>query len=144
MWQCIAALRESHREGASRTASPLHRRFGQRDGVGTDGRLLNVRCSAKTLSYLYAFDAYASALEPAQRDYVDPLTGLSAQPFIDLSRMIRHACEDPHLGSSLRETLDIEALRRCHQEALAQQSVLGARFARFAFSRTWELTACAA
>ena len=142
--QFIAQLLEEHRDGTSPIASQLHGRFGQRSGASPHGRLLNVRCSAKSLAYLYAFDAYATALEPAQREYVDPLTGMSAQPLIDLSRMIRHACEDRQLGNSLHEILDIEALRRCHHEALAQQADLRARFARLTFNRALEQSACAA
>jgi hypothetical protein len=140
----IAQLLQEHRDGTSPIASQLHTRFGQRDCAGADGRLLNVRCSAKALAYLYAFDAYATRLEPQQLEYVDPLTGLTAQPFIDLSRMIRHACENAQVGASLREVLDIEALRRCHREALAQESVLASKFARFNFNTTWGQTACAA
>jgi hypothetical protein len=140
----IAQLLEEHPDRTSPIASQLHIRLGQRDGAGTDGRLLNVRCSPKALAYLYAFDAYAARLEESQREYVDPLTGLSARHLIDLSRMIRHACENPHVEISLREVLDLEALRRCHREALALESPLRTRFERFAFNNAWVLTACAA
>jgi hypothetical protein len=75
--------------------------------------------------------------------HVDPLTGLSAQPFMDLSRMIQHACENPDVGTSLREVLDVDALRRCHAAALAQQTDLRARFARLTLRTDWE-PACAA
>ena len=143
--QFIAQLLEEHRDGTSPIASELHSRFGeQRNGEGPAGRLLNIRCSAQTLAYLYAFDAYATNLEPAQREHVDSLTGLSAQLFIDLSRMIRHACENPEVENSLREVLDIEALRHCHREALAQEPAMRLTFARFAFNNTWGPTACAA
>ena len=140
----MAQLLEQHQDRTSPIASQLHARLGRRSSACGDGRLLNVRCSVQSLAYLYAFDAYAAGLQESQRKQRDAVTGLSVQSFMDLSRMIRHACENPQLSGSLREILDIETLQRCHHEALAKQSDLRARFARFAFNSTWEPAACAA
>jgi hypothetical protein len=142
--QFITQLLEEHRDGTSPIASQLHSRFRKRDGDRADGRLLNVRCSARALACLYAFDAYATNLKESERTHVEPCCGLSAQHMIDLSRMIRHACENTQIGSSLHEVLDVEALRRCHREAVALEPALRSRFERFAFNNTWVPTACAA
>jgi hypothetical protein len=144
----MAQLVSDHPDGTSPIANQIHIRFGPRIRdprtsaaelpERSSARLLNVRCSAKTLGYLYAFDEYTTGLDARLRERVDPVSGLCAQQFIDLSRMLRHACENPQVNASLGEQLDIGALHRCHHAALAQQAELRAQFSRFSLNKSWE------
>jgi hypothetical protein len=143
----MAQLIHDHRDGDSPIATEIHTRLGARSRQEahapatcrdpSDERLLNLRCSSKALAYLYAFAEYAAQLGAGRREQVDPSSGLCAQSFIELARMIRHACEDPHVSASMRELLDIEQLRCFHQAALAQQADLRVQFSRFSLSNAW-------
>jgi hypothetical protein len=140
-------LVSDHPGGSSPIANAIHTRLGARVPTGQSempivddgrGRLLNIRCSVRSLAYLYAFDDYVTHLPASKREEVDPSTGLSAQAFIDVSRMIRHACEAPEVSAALHDQLDVEALRRIHRGALGQQEAMRAQFARFTLRREWE------
>lgn len=141
----MAQLIHDHRDGTSPIATELHARFGTRAQQTmhtpprdqSDEQLLNIRCSARTFAYLYAFEEYSMRLDCWRREQVEPSSGLCAQSFIELARMIRHACEDPEISATMRELLDVEQLRDFHRAALAQQADLRNQFSRFSLNAAW-------
>jgi hypothetical protein len=132
------------------TSSPLAKEVQKRLGsVIFEGRnggdmvvpegLLNIRLSPTSLSYLYAFSDFAvNALTDEALTRVDPQSNLAPAQFVDLARLIRHACENELVASDLSELLDLSRLRKLHKDALVRQAALSGRFAKLSVVKQWE------
>lgn len=132
----------------SRNSSPLslevHKRLNKReftipqqDGTEPLG-LLNIRLSASSLSYLYAFSELAlGTLTQEELHRVDILSRLAPIQFIELTRLIRHACENEGTRAELSELLDLPRLRRVHELAVANQPVISTRLFEMAVRNHW-------
>lgn len=131
-------------------SSPLAKAVQKRLGSaifesGIDGDLvvpeglLNIRLSPSSLSYLYAFSDFAvNALTEEALIRVDPQSNLAPSQFVDLARLIRHACESESVASDLSELLDLPRLRKLHNEALVRQAALSGRFEKLSVVKQWE------
>ncbi|WP_156116541.1 hypothetical protein [Massilia sp. 9096] len=101
--------------------------------------VLNIKLSSKGLSYLYAFsDFVVKNLTPAELVVVDSQTKLAPVQFVDLARLIRHACENDDIAASMRELLDLGRLRLMHERATTEQITLATKFSRFTLSKKWQ------
>jgi hypothetical protein len=108
------------------------------DAIG-DG-ILNIRLSAVSLGYLYAFSDFAtSTLSQCELNRVDTLTKLAPVQFVDLARLIRHACENEKTTADLRELLDLPRLRDMHTRAKVQQVSIGAHLTKLSVDKQWGL-----
>lgn len=104
----------------------------------SDG-VLNIQLSPKSLSYLYAFsDFVVKALTPTELVQVDARTKFAPSQFVDLARLIRHACENDVTAPDMRELLDLPRLRSMHERATAQQGPLATKFSRFSLRKNWQ------
>jgi hypothetical protein len=102
---------------------------------------LNVRLSAKSLAYLYAFrDLAVKTLSTEQQHKVDAVSGLSPSQFIDLARLLTHAAENTELHPALRDSLNVTQLIDTHGRALALQGEIDMQFSKLALKREWETT----
>lgn len=124
-------------------ADEVQRRLGsvsQTESVATASTpgFLNIRLSAKTLAYLYAYDDLArKTLSNEQMDKVDMLSGLAPRQFVDMATLVKHAAESKSIHPALRDRLDVARLVDCHGKALALQADLDIRFAKWAVEREW-------
>lgn len=101
--------------------------------------VLNIRLSSKSLSYLYAFSDYAVAnLSEEKLGHTDAQTRLAPIQFIDLARMIRHACEINEIAAEMSEILDLPHLRRVHHEATVLQKDINTRLESISLQPEWE------
>ncbi len=100
--------------------------------------VLNIRLSASSLSYLYAFsDLVKRTLTQEQLYRVDSQSRLAPIQFVDLARLMRHACESEDARADLSELLDLPRLRSIHGQAVAQQSSIDAHLSNLAISHHW-------
>lgn len=100
--------------------------------------LLNIRLSANSLSYLYAFSDLAQrALTEEEIHRVDAQTQLAPIQFIELARLLRHACDDSSIRADLRDLLDLSALKTIHAQAVARQSKLDAQLSSLDVRSRW-------
>lgn len=143
----IAQLILDYPAKTSPLADEVQRRLGsasQTESVmatSTPG-FLNIRLSAMTLAYLYAYDDLArKTLSDEQMDKVDTLSGLAPRQFVDMATLVKHAAESKSIHPALRDHLDVTRLVDCHWKALALQVGLDARFAKWAVEREWEKAA---
>jgi hypothetical protein len=132
------------------TSSPLAKEVQERlgsvifegrngDDMGVPDGLLNIRLSPTSLSYLYAFSDFAmNELTEEALTQVDPQSNLAPAQFVDLARLIRHACENELVASDLSEILDLSRLRKVHKDALVRQAALSDRFGKLSIVKQWE------
>lgn len=100
--------------------------------------LLNIRLSANSLSYLYAFsELVLGKLTQEELHRVDTLSRLAPIQFVDLTRLIRHACENEETRAELSELLDLPRLRRVHELAVANQPTIRNRIFELAVRHHW-------
>jgi hypothetical protein len=100
--------------------------------------LLNVKLSPTSLTYLYAFSDFAiDTLTFDELRKVDNHTKLSPSKFVDLARLIRHACENETITLPLSELLDLPRLRLMHQRACVELPQLRKQFEKFSFANKW-------
>lgn len=100
--------------------------------------ILNIKLSAKSLSYLYAYsDFVEKTLAPSALIVADAETGLSPAQFVDLARLIRHACENDSVAADMRELLELPRLRLMHERATSQQATLAAQFSQLSVNKQW-------
>lgn len=141
----VAQLILDYPADSSPVADELHARFAHplsRAGVPspkiTSRDILNVRLSATSLAYLYAFSDFAiNHLSDEDLCRVDLQSRLAPQQFVDLARLIRHACESEEIENNLRELLDVPSLRAAHIRAIAQQDNIGKKLSNLAISSHW-------
>jgi len=125
------------KEVQSRLLSAASRDASVECGVPGDG-VLNVRLSAMSLSYLYAFSDFATkTLSQLELNRTDTLTKLAPVQFVDLARLIRHACENEKTTADLRELLDMPRLRVMHECAMAHQASIGTHLAKLSVNNQW-------
>lgn len=105
--------------------------------AGRGSGVLHLRLRPSSLGLLYVFSDWAARLPEPARAQQDSSTGYSAQQFIDLARMLRHACENEQVSSGLGETLDIASLRRCHDATVAARETYKAQFEKFTVIKSW-------
>lgn len=142
----LAQLILEYPNNSSPLANELHSRFNQLTPCLSSERslshgegLLNVRLSAPSLAYLYAFSDYAvNTLTLAELESVDLQTNLNPSQFVDLARLIQHACESEQLTASLREILDVPRLREVHLQAKVQQIAIREKLSKLSIKRQWE------
>lgn len=100
--------------------------------------LLNIRLSSESLGCLYAFSEYAASnLNEEELNKIDPISKLNPKQFVDLARLIRHACEEEEISPGLGEIIDVKKLRELHSKAVAQQLVVEKQNGRMLISGTW-------
>jgi hypothetical protein len=142
----LAQLLLEYPNRSSPLANELHSRFGQvtPSASGTHlhscgEALLNVRLSAQSLGYLYAFSDFAvSLLSATELTQVDLQTNLQPQQFVDLARLIHHACESEEIAASLREILDVTRLREVHSQAKEKQVEIQNKLKTLSIKNQWE------
>lgn len=105
--------------------------------AGRGSGVLHLRLRPSSLGLLYVFSDWAARLPEPARTRQDGSSGYSAQQFIDLARMLRHACENEHVSGGLDVTLDIPSLRRCHDAAVAARETYKAQFENFTVTKSW-------
>lgn len=132
------------------TSSPLAKEVRERLGqtffadnsnsnFAVEEGLLNIRLSATSLTYLYAFSDFAvRTLSADDLVQVDSHSNLAPIQFIDLTRLIRHACESELVAADLSELLDLPRLRRMHEQAKIKQTALAGQFSKMSIAKKWE------
>lgn len=129
------------------TTSPLAKELHRRMGQGFDSHklkvdfdaILNIRLSEVSLGYLYAFSDFATNnLTFEELGHVDLRSNLSPIQFVDLARLIQHACENESVAFQLRELLDLPKLKIIHGYALAKKAEIEARLTNLSIARRWE------
>ncbi len=107
------------------------------NAILSDG-ILNIQLSTTSLAYLYAFSDFAVekfSLDELSR--VDAQTSLSAAQFVDLTYLIRHACENESTASDLSELLDLPRLRLLHQRATVELPHLLKKLEKLSIHSNW-------
>lgn len=100
--------------------------------------VLNIRLSAKSLGYLYAFsDLAVKTLNPDKLCCVDTQSQLAPIRFVELARMIRHACENEQTKTYLSELLDLPKLRLMNQHAIAYQASIASHIHNLSIKQQW-------
>jgi len=139
----ILQLLSEYPAKSSPLAKILHRRFDEKfstfaehKNVGDSEAVLNLRLSPLALSCLYAYSDYSmKTMTTDKLIAVDVNTNLSPMQFVELARMIRHACENEVIASDLRELLDVSRLRQIHHQAIAGLPSLAARISHFSVNK---------
>lgn len=99
---------------------------------------LNIRLSAQSLAYLYAYCNLAQkTMSEEELDEVDALSGLAPRQFTDMATLLKHATETKSIHPALRDRFDVARLMDCHGQALALQAGLDAQLAKLAVKREW-------
>ncbi len=100
--------------------------------------VLNVRLSATGLSYLYAFsDLAVRTLKSDELHRVDVQSKLAPVQFVDLAKLLRHACENNEIRAELSELLDLPQLRQIHEQALVKQPVVDEKISKLVIYSHW-------
>jgi hypothetical protein len=141
----IAQLIFDYPEDASPLSKELHRRiaqspFGQASTPKSHNLtgLLNIRLSPDSLACLYAFSDFASSnMNTEELNRVDMLSKLAPCQFVDLSHLIRHACETDTIADELRELIDLSRLQSVHHQAIVKLPKLVERFSRLTVVGNW-------
>jgi hypothetical protein len=100
--------------------------------------LLNIKISPTNLSCLYAFSSAirGAQIEPQQLE-VDETTKNTVSQLMDLSQLIRHACEAEAPPPALREALDLPRLREVHKLALIKLPSLERTIRKIVLQNKW-------
>jgi hypothetical protein len=122
----ISQLIFEYPSGSSPLATELNSRINSlpADNIRyeIDSCVLNVRLSPISLAYLYAYsDCVLSNMSEAEIVLVDTFSNLAPIQFVDLARLLKHACENEEISAELSELVDLPKLRRVHLGALAMQ-----------------------
>lgn len=97
----------------------------------------NLRLDPRTLAILYCYVEVAEKLPSNQRKRIDPTTNVSPQHFVNLTRMIIHVCEADKEEGFSDNSYDMESLRECHKQAIAQQDDIRKSFSGFSLHQEW-------
>ncbi len=135
----ITQLLLDYPAGSSPVASEIHYRLSRfnhapENEVNMTDSVLHLRLSEHSLGLLYAFSKWAS-----QHDYSCQTKDIKfqVQSLIELSTLIKHACETDKHSLLMREILAIESLKSTHSLALKQQATYTACFKQFTLSKSW-------
>lgn len=99
--------------------------------------ILHIRVSPESLALLHAFSEWASRLDEKVRLYKSPRTGLMPQQFIDMSRMLTHACNDDDHKARISEMIDLPLLKRCNSAAARHYERYRRQFSAFTLEKKW-------
>jgi hypothetical protein len=138
----IAQLILDYPANSSLLATEIHARL---DGSELDHQqrflsagVLNIRLSVSSLSYLYAFSDLATGiLTQKQLCQVDLQSRLAPIQFVDLAKLLRHACENENVRGDLSELLEISRLHSIHNQALARQTAIQTQLSHLVISHHW-------